>query len=699
MAQDLWKRSERAFVYLSERRARYASVTKNQAGRLLILFTHQTEDQEKAGVADLYCTRRTLDGDWWMYPIAVFKGDTCEPRAYGTMTTLGSGRIIAPFAELRQNETHSSVRMLVSADGGDTWSVAPPINFSAFSWAVPYGKPFELNEKLLMPVFGARTENELRETRLSSALLLSQDGGKSFCEYSLIAESTPELSYEFPAVCPLADGSLLAVITARSLKPRPYLPLDVKQTLVRSYSTDEGKTWSAPEQLGLGSWPTLIRIDEQTLACTYAEWTSWSHMYVVFSYDGFHTIRHRVPYISLNRIPIYGEDDIWVRPTDDHPRQPDTIPLPPVVPFLEGAWDCGHFGFSSGLALDRNRVLLVAGKMQRGSSYSDQPYEVKIPLEHERIEAVTVTRVPQKAGQPVIPSGVHGRARKQWRLAEQWSVEEWRKKVNPPPDDVNIELKSGRWVRINQEYIEPYQKGKDKRIIGRERGFWVSKEFDDHYYKTCLVASFSDDRGKSWQSAQIDEPVPLSAAVHPGQPAFEDTDGTLIVPVYGYLNHDDMAVSLYVSALCRSHDRGESWGDWSIIGYDRAARCVAYSETTVQPIPDGTWVAFLRSEHRSHVPVMIFYSRAVSTDRGYSWSEPEPCAVSGVAGTLMLPDGALAASGQQTYNWGLTISYDYGKTWNYALPASYSARGAVWDEKSFWLYDPTCQLAAVYRLS
>ena len=44
-----WKRDQRSFVYLSERRARYAGITRSAEGRLLILYTHQTAQQEREG--------------------------------------------------------------------------------------------------------------------------------------------------------------------------------------------------------------------------------------------------------------------------------------------------------------------------------------------------------------------------------------------------------------------------------------------------------------------------------------------------------------------------------------------------------------------------------------------------------------------------------------------------------------------------
>jgi hypothetical protein len=113
---------------------------------------------------------------------------------------------------------------------------------------------------------------------------------------------------------------------------------------------------------------------------------------------------------------------------------------------------------------------------------------------------------------------------------------------------------------------------------------------------------------------------------------------------------------------------------------------------------DGTWVVFMRSECVYKVPYDLIIKRAVSTDRGRTWSAPEPCAAAGVYGCLVLPDGAVAVAAQNTCGWGLTISYDYGRTWDYSLPATYApTRTGVLDEKTFWIYDQHGALVSLYR--
>ena len=651
----------------------------------------------------MFLIRRTIDGDWWFYPEKVYEGMIGEPRAYGTMTTLRSGRIIAPFANVIHEMDTAVMRILNSDDNGQSFRTGPPINVDPLYWATPYGRPFEIDGQIIMPVFGAYSPQDLKATRLCCGLLRSSDGGRTWGEWSLIVEPGPspdrtgQASYEFPAVLPLSEAGddMVAILTARQLSRRPQLSLDIPQTLVRCYSTDAGCTWTDPEQLCVGSWASLTRMDAQTLACSFAIWAGWGEMNVMFSHDGFRSIRHCIPYVEHNWLPNLpphsksGWGRGWAR---------DPLPMPPVVPYLDGDWDVGHYGFASGLAIDRDHLLLVLGQRQAGTSYSDPPHEVDLPIETECVETIEIKRLPYGRGQPAALLRNHGSIQGQWYMAETWPVEKWSQLVSQPPKGVSIVMESGRWVKVAATQPTEITEG-TRCLIGREKGYWVWKTLDGLSYHTAMVCSFSDDEGKTWQQARIDQPVPLAAAVHPGASVFVEPNGTIVAPVYGYLNKEDMSVSLYVSALIRSHDCGESWGDWSIIGYDRRGRSAAYSETEVIPIPDGTWVAFLRTEHRNHVPhVRALYARSVSRDRGRTWSPPEPSATSGVCARTLLPDGAIAQSSQNTCGWGVGISYNYGRTWNYILPATYAnSRAGVIDDKTFWLYDEEVKMVTIYR--
>ena len=53
---------------------------------------------------------------------------------------------------------------------------------------------------------------------------------------------------------------------------------------------------------------------------------------------------------------------------------------------------------------------------------------------------------------------------------------------------------------------------------------------------------------------------------------------------------------------------------------------------------------------------------------------------------------------QNTCGWGLTVSYDYGRTISYALPATYApTRAGLIDDKTFWVYDEHGKIVSIYR--
>jgi hypothetical protein len=134
-----------------------------------------------------------------------------------------------------------------------------------------------------------------------------------------------------------------------------------------------------------------------------------------------------------------------------------------------------------------------------------------------------------------------------------------------------------------------------------------------------------------------------------------------------------------------------------MVAYDPMRR-FNYCEASLVVVPDGTWVAFMRTEAILSVPFSLIVTRSVSGDRGRTWSQPEPCGAPGVYGGLWLPDGGIATAAQNTCSWGLTISYDYGRTWPYALPATYApTRMGVLDEETFWIYDQHGEIVSVYK--
>ena len=84
-SDDLWSWVNRVFAYEAPRRARYPSLARSQAGELVVLFTHVTEEQEAAGRGDIMMIRSADEGESWSAPTKIYQAETGEPRTMGTL--------------------------------------------------------------------------------------------------------------------------------------------------------------------------------------------------------------------------------------------------------------------------------------------------------------------------------------------------------------------------------------------------------------------------------------------------------------------------------------------------------------------------------------------------------------------------------------------------------------------------------------
>ena len=570
---NLWQRDDRVFIYQHEGRTRYPSLTLTAKGRLFVLFTRQTKEQEKTETGELVLVPRSLDGEWWIRPRVVFSSQEGIPKAAGTMTTLLDGRIIAPFVVVSNRPTKSTLRVLESKDGGETWVVGKLIEETHLAWIAPNGKPFEIGSEILMPVFGALNTDDASRTRHSCGLLRSSDGGENWREWSLIvAGSSGNFSFEYPAVLPLGDGRIVAVFTARRLV-RGAAP----QVLMRSFSRDKGRTWTQPEQLCVGAWPSLASVGQGNLVfCAYSTWCPWAEMRMLVSKDGLETFFQDQNFVEHGWLPnldhypkvnLYTDKELQIE-KGRHFWCYNPIPVPPVVPHLNGDWGSGHFGFPSLVALSEMRLLVVLGNTQKGSTYTDPPTESKLPIGHERIETIAFERITSNPAPKI--NRVHSRGR--WELTESWTPEKWRQvvlgggknsdnDVVKPSEFVYPPLKSGRLIKVTLPSAA--SDSHIMKIIGREKGYWVL-----HHKRHIEIPKprigYSDDRGKTWEEGTVTNPSSLGHLYWPSGQLTEIDEGALVIPCYGYRTKQDMLDHSYSSAIVRSTD-GEKLGKIGVL--------------------------------------------------------------------------------------------------------------------------------------
>lgn len=116
-----------------------------------------------------------------------------------------------------------------------------------------------------------------------------------------------------------------------------------------------------------------------------------------------------------------------------------------------------------------------------------------------------------------------------------------------------------------------------------------------------------------------------------------------------------------------------------MMAYDKANCHIAYNELDVEPMPDGTWVAAIRTEWRNGPPGHPWStSYCFSTDRGRTWTQPELAYFCSVPDMARLPDGGLAVTAAGIPR--VVFSYDGGHTWSLELQALTQINAASYAE-------------------
>ena len=741
-----WERVGRVIARNVPGRARYPSVVRADDGSVLVLFSQQTPEQEgvsgaAAGAGDLVLLRSGNDGQTWSRGKIVYRGRTGCPRPVGTMTRLRSGRIIVPFAEILDHGEYmddfdavNTFRLLSSDDDGKSWQVSDPEVTGPLSWWAPSGKVIETGDgALVMPVYGAVSNDDLEATIHNCGLLRSRDGGRSWGDFSWIARggramvgAAPEsrFSFEGPALAVLADGRWLALLTARRLNRAGTGPTETDegpgtpQALCRVWSRDQGRRWTKPDQLMPGAWPSLTVVGDQTL-CANTIWCAWGKMRLEVSDNGFDSLSQEV------RLMERG----WILGRLNRPQE---APPPPTVPYLAwpwtrtpnieaSRWPFEHYGYPCMLPLDEDRLLVVFGRTQCGTGSGSGGYDFDppewddLPVKHERIQAVFFRRVvaKEKLTRP-LPRQKRRRPGR-WVLAERVIVEGLGACGQMPNGDLvgrkdgrmqrssdggrtwgEIEgaafpeglnafgiLRSGRWLASAIAVDGPEAVG-GFTVMGMVGGYPTTKHRGFHFDRS-LTISYSDDSGRTWHTGQPFR-GPFKTMISPCASHFlESADGTVALPIFGIVENEEMSPYAASNGIMRSHDGGTIWGDFSYIfrtnpaGPGEFQPGPRYTEMDVVQLPNGHWVAYSRAERLGGGPDLGGTAVALSTDQGRTWTRTGAL-LQGISQQkgVVLPDGGIALT-WRTSSWqapGVAVTYDEGRSFEYMLTGPYETVNA-----------------------
>ena len=689
VSDDLWSRTRRVFTWDAPHRARYPSMARSSEGELVILFTAVNQEQENAGVGELMSLRSSDDGQTWSDPTPVYTGQNGEPRSMGSLIQLPSGELMAVVSEMRKRPQPESVCVIRSKNGGVNWEVCDAFSFPDVQWGCPHGPIIEAHDgTLLMPFYGVQDAGE--ESKMSCWMARSADGGQSWTDVTLIAAGETQ-DFTHPTLLAQAGESLIAIIASGSV-------------LYRCESRDGGRHWSVPRQTLVGREPQLVGIDSTAFACLSSNGGSWGFISATFSYNGAESWR-------------------CDRKVMEHPGEPG-----------------GHYGWATGLALDSKNLIVAFGRSQRPVRSQDGPLApAPASSEAERIEVVFFERDPPSPEpvsrfQPIPPE-----ARDSWqsvgsltnsdfphqfcRLADgqlvgafeegdsllrvwgdgraakyisnpvssikklRGSSDEgvtWKaESMNLPPQfrgspGVITRLSTGRLLLTITEWQLVEWDYKNHVVIDHRNGYAVWDPDSQAFHHNRLAVIYSDDNGKTWQGTdQNIDFSPFQWAI-PNSPFIERADGVVVLPIWGCMNAEDGFQRLDSNGLIRSTDGGKTWGNPSIIAYDKEHRRSCYNEGGIAVMDDDVWVIFMRTEYRDVGNEGAWMSRSVSTDGGNTWSSPELCFIGGVPVVVALPDGGIAvgASG------GLHFTYDLGRTWTRVSPEGGYVNPILLDENT-----------------
>ena len=176
---------------------------------------------------------------------------------------------------------------------------------------------------------------------------------------------------------------------------------------------------------------------------------------------------------------------------------------------------------------------------------------------------------------------------------------------------------------------------------------------------------YSSDQGKTWTLGNIVDYSPMVWAwAWTGGRLLELDDGTLVLPVAGYLSEQDLDGIWLSSGVVRSSDGGATW-TLSVIGRGNVNPhdWMIFSEPAVARLSDSRLVALMRTEDRVIDGKRGGLFRGVSTDGGKTWSPPTKTLAQPAlqCSLVQLPDGVLLCGYHRPAQ--LALSADGGESW------------------------------------
>jgi hypothetical protein len=253
------------------RKRRYSTSLRRLANNDLLVAFHESAGEANLNDGATVIVRSRDNGQTWDRPVSLHAepGWNCGPA--GGLKVLPDGTVLLVTSKMQRNhypdttyglDMYNTASYITrSTDHGYSWSELERIDGFWPFFTEMYGTadPLDLGDgRLLFCMQGTR---ESGGHGWESSVVTTTDGARTFSQPVIIATS-PETDFNDAALARLPDGRILAMIRSEQAPFPAY----------RSYSADNGATWTSPEQSGiLGSTLSLTLLRSGALLCFYRD--------------------------------------------------------------------------------------------------------------------------------------------------------------------------------------------------------------------------------------------------------------------------------------------------------------------------------------------------------------------------------------------------------------------------------------------
>jgi BNR repeat-like domain len=195
----------------------------------------------------LAAARLRPNRDYLRFPAELLQGLALSPELDMDRMILENPEGFAPWAR-----GGGETVIHLSDDGGQSWGVAHCIDTAPFSGGYGMRGGVVLGDGALVLAF-----SDVPNYR-QVFVLRSKDGGRSWSGPVLAAAQSGS-EFEEPAMLRLPSGRILMLLRD-----------NLRRRLHRVFSEDEGRSWTAPEALGIEGYPPhLLELPDGSILCSY----------------------------------------------------------------------------------------------------------------------------------------------------------------------------------------------------------------------------------------------------------------------------------------------------------------------------------------------------------------------------------------------------------------------------------------------